>query len=68
MKLLLIHLADMFDNWVLRHRFYWVCQRVSNSSWWGEFACGCLYCRKFQFRGKPFTDYYYPEEPRHTGQ
>jgi hypothetical protein len=78
MKLLLIHLADMFDNWVLQHRFYWVCQSVGK--WWGDITCHCWYCRKFQMYrplGRVELDAALTrvdalladhEDPKHTGQ
>jgi hypothetical protein len=71
-KFLLIHLADMFDYWVLGHRFYWVCKMLGNN-WWGDdgLVCGCRYCK--WTRGQDCADI--PEEcirknyfPKHTGQ
>lgn len=35
-KLFLIRLADWIDAILLQHRFYAVCKRVSESSWWGD--------------------------------
>lgn len=46
MKRFLIHLVDIFDNWVLRHRVDGVCVRVSESKWWGDGVCECWYCRR----------------------
>lgn len=46
MKLFLIHIAEYFDVYVLRHRIYWVCQRVGLSEWWGDTECQCRYCTK----------------------
>lgn len=34
LKLSLIRIADWIDVHILDHRFYWICQRVGNSSWW----------------------------------
>ena len=48
LKLCLIHLLDKFDNYVLKHRFYWVCQKVGLSSWWGNKDCFCNYCKKWK--------------------
>jgi hypothetical protein len=35
-KLFLIRCADWFDAIVLQHQFYWLCQQIGSSSWWGE--------------------------------
>jgi beta-galactosidase GanA len=48
MKLWLIHLLDKFDSYILRHYFNWVCQLVSDSSWWGKEDCYCSYCSKIR--------------------
>jgi len=48
MKLWLIHLLDKIDNIIFRHRFYWFCQKVNLSSWWGEEDCPCAYCSKYR--------------------
>jgi len=45
MRLALIHLADRFDRFVMRHRLYWLCRFISLSRWWGEDPCPCEYCR-----------------------
>ena len=34
LKLTLIRIADWIDAHILEHRFYWICERVGNSSWW----------------------------------
>lgn len=36
MKLKLIKFIDWVDDTILHHRFYWICNIISNSSWWGE--------------------------------
>lgn len=36
MKLKLIKLLDWFDDKILDHRFYWICDKISKSTWWGE--------------------------------
>lgn len=36
LKRILIELADWFDDCILDHRVYWLCQRIGNSSWWGD--------------------------------
>jgi len=44
MKLWIIHLLDWIDENILFHRFYWVCQKIGLSKWWGEEDCPCSYC------------------------
>lgn len=48
MKLWLIHLFDWFDDRILRHSIYWVCQKIELSSWWGEEDCLCSYCIRYR--------------------
>ena len=48
MRSWLIHLLDMVDNHVLRHRFGSVCYFVANSDWWPEGECPCRYCAGFR--------------------
>jgi hypothetical protein len=55
-KLLIIHLLDKFDNYILRHRFYWFCQMVGLSKWWGEDDCPCKYCSKIRAECKEYSD------------
>jgi len=47
-KIYLIHALDMFDAYVLRHRFYSVCCKIASSDWWDKIAgeCNCWYCKK----------------------
>jgi len=35
-KYILINLADKFDVYILRHRFYRVCHWIGQSEWWGD--------------------------------
>lgn len=46
MKRFLIHIADLIDNYLLRHRLYSVCDKIGKSSWWGNHQCNCWYCLK----------------------
>lgn len=47
-KLLLIHFADAFDNYILHHKFYKVCDIICMSnSWEDHLSNDCFYCRKF---------------------
>ena len=39
-RLRLIHLVDMVDDLILRHRFFRVCRWVADSDWWGSY-CTC---------------------------
>lgn len=36
LKYRLIKLADWIDEHIIGHRFYWLCQLIGLSSWWGE--------------------------------
>ena len=47
MKLILIHIADMIDNYIIRHNFPSICDKIGNSKWWGEHYHSCWYCKKF---------------------
>jgi len=38
LKYFLIRCADWFDDQILQHRFYAVCERVTFSDWWGDHA------------------------------
>ena len=33
-KRLVIWSLDAFDNYILRHRSYWVCHKIATSTWW----------------------------------
>ncbi len=46
-KLILIHFADVVDNYILRHKIYYVCNKIGGSNWWGDHMHRCFYCRKF---------------------
>jgi hypothetical protein len=35
-KLIAIHLLDIADDIIFRHRWYWFCNKVAKSSWWGN--------------------------------
>lgn len=48
MKILLIHLLDMIDNWIFRHKIHYVCEKVAASQWWGAGDCHCFYCGRFK--------------------
>jgi len=48
MKKFIIHCLDKLDNYVIRHRWHWFCNRVANSNWWGEEKCSCSYCERFR--------------------
>ena len=50
LRSLLIHAADMFDSFVLRHRFDRVCEVVGLSSWWPLGRCDCWWCRRCRAR------------------
>ena len=58
-RLLLIHLADMFDFYVLHntigyldysdtiHDFHMrICEKICNSEWWGDHTCTCFHCKR----------------------
>jgi len=47
MKIILIHIADMFDHYILRHKVIFICDKIGQSDWWGEHFHNCWYCRKF---------------------
>ncbi len=47
MKRLLIHLADLIDHYIFRHKFHFVCDRIGASDWWGKQQCHCWYCLKY---------------------
>lgn len=36
MKLFLIKLIDWFDDTILSHRWYCLCNWIAHSKWWGE--------------------------------
>lgn len=40
------HALDWFDDRVLNHRLYWVCQWLGRLEWYGEGICpeGCKSC------------------------
>lgn len=64
-KLILIHLADMFDNYVLHNIFdrlwdhHWfdsiqdfhmkICTKICLSEWWDDHKCECKYCQSMQY-------------------
>lgn len=35
-RLWLIRRADNVDHYILRHRWYAICQKIALSGWWGE--------------------------------
>lgn len=41
MKLFLIRLADLVDEYVFRHNWHWLCNKVAYSDWWkaGRYTC-----------------------------
>lgn len=45
-KLSLIHVADWIDSKILCHQFYWLCNLIGMSSWWGPegWDCPCKRC------------------------
>jgi hypothetical protein len=47
-KLFLIHIADMTDVYILKHRFNSFCTKVGMSNWWGDYKCFCFYCKKIK--------------------
>lgn len=48
MKKFIIHLLDMFDDRIVGHRWHWLCNYISFSSWWGEEICICSYCQRLK--------------------
>jgi len=34
-KLRIIRAVDWIDDKILRHRIYWLCEKICMSSWWG---------------------------------
>lgn len=46
MKKFLIHFLDKIDHYLIRHRCGWLCNRIGDSSWWGEEPCHCSYCER----------------------
>lgn len=49
-KCFLIHIADWFDNYILRHKIECVCQKIGGNEWWGNYCRlnPCWYCKKFK--------------------
>jgi hypothetical protein len=48
MKKFLIHCADMFDVYVLKHSVPSICTFIGMSSWWGKEKCQCKYCDRYR--------------------
>lgn len=39
----IIHVLDWVDDVILRHSWYWLCNRIAKSEWWPE-PCRCWWC------------------------
>lgn len=48
MKNKLIHIMDMIDNYIFKHKWHWICNQIAISDWWGNYDCKCKYCIKFK--------------------
>ncbi len=45
LKLRAIHFVDVLEARLVRHRFYWLCDLIAGSAWWGDHDCakaGCV--------------------------